>query len=222
MKRLTLIAIVLMLIINASAQNQIRLKAGFQGTYTAIAEYRQPGKGIYLDTVELNKQVYGALAMLEIDMDLGKNFLMVTGFGYDRKGLADITYTDVFGRSQSKEARQNYMGIHLQIKYHYRFKDSKIGLFLASGPKVDFAIGGSNYAEYSLAPGYDYYHTFGSFNVVEFLWYTNLGISYKIGPGEIIFDAHMLNGLSDAIRNRYVVGKTTSFGASIGYSFYLD
>jgi hypothetical protein len=114
------------------------------------------------------------------------------------------------------------MGIHMQIKYHYRFSDSKAGLFLATGPKVDFAIGGSNYSEFSLAPGYDYYHTFGSFNVVEFLWYTNLGVSYRIGPGELIFDAHILNGLSDAIRNRYIIGKTTSFGASAGYSLYLN
>jgi len=166
--------------------------------------------------------VFGPHAALEIDVDLGKNFLLVTGFGYDRKGLKEIAHTDIFGITRSKEARQNYLGLHLQLKYHYHFNESKIGIFLGTGPKVDFAIGGSNYAEFSLSRGSDFYHVFGSFNVVEFLWLTNLGVSYKLGPGELIFDVNMLNGLSDAIRNRFVIGKSNSIGAAIGYSFYLE
>ena len=209
------------LIINLYSQNKISLKAGFLSTYTSIAEYREPRQGFLLDSVDLDKQVFGPLVSFDIDIELGKNFYMVSGFGYDRKGLKEIEHTDAFGVSRSKSARQNYLGLHIQLKYHYHFKNNKFGFFAASGPKVDFAIGGSNYAEYSLVPGNEYFHEFGSFNVVEFLWYTNIGVSYRLGPGELFFDINMLNGLSDALRNRFIIAKTISGGAAIGYSIYL-
>jgi len=126
MKRFIAIFIFSITFFGAVAQNQVRLKAGFLATYTSIAEYWQPGHGINIDSVSLDKQVFGPLAALEIDVDLGKNFLLVTGFGYDRKGLKEITHTDIFGDTYSKEARQNYLGLHLQLKYHYHFKESKI------------------------------------------------------------------------------------------------
>jgi len=221
MQKISLIILLSILTIGLFAQNQIRLKAGFLSSYTYVAEYQQPGQGFLLDSVELDKRVFSPLASLDIDIDLGKNLYMVSGFGYSRRGLEEIENTDIFGVTRSKSARQNYLGLHIQLKYYYRFKDSKIGLFLASGPKIDFAIGPANYAEYSLAPGNEYFHAFGSFNVVEFLWYTNLGVSYQLGPGELFFDINMLNGLSRVLRNSHIVAKSLSVGAAIGYSVYL-
>lgn len=223
MKKSITLLLFLTLALGATAQNKIRARAGILLTYTAIAEYVRPGNAGYLiDSVDLDQQVSGALAALEMDIDLGSNFFLVTGFGYNRKGLASINYNDIFTGTYARAARQNYLGINIQVKYHYQPERSRFGFFLATGPKVDFAIGEPNFAEFSLATGSSYFHAFGHYNVVEFLWYTNPGITYSLGPGELYFDINVLNGLSDVINDSYIIGKTTSVGVSFGYSFKLN
>jgi len=208
----------------AFAQHQLRVKAGAIATYTAVAEYKRPGNfGYRLDTVSLDQQVAGPLASFEADVSLGKGIYLVTGFGYNRKGLAGIHYTDAVSGSETvREARQNYLGVNIQIKYHYRFRESRFGLYLATGPKIDFAIGEPNYAEFSLALGSEYFHAFGHFNTIEFLWYTNPGVSMVIGPGELLLELFLMNGLSDVITDGYIIGKTTSAGLVVGYSIPLN
>jgi hypothetical protein len=147
---------------------------------------------------------------------------MVTGLNYSQKGISSISYTDTLGVSRTKSAEQNYLGLNVQLKYRYRFNDSKFGLYLASGPSINFAVGGPNYAEYSTVNGSTYFQAFGTFSEVEMSLYTNLGVSYKLGPGDIFLEGVMINGMSDAISNKYIVGKGISFGALLGYSFYLD
>lgn len=223
MKKLFFLLAFCGLIGSAVAQNQIRLKAGFLSTYTGIAEYVEPGNNYFLlDSVQYKQRVSSALAALEMDVELGKRFFLVTGFGYSRKGLPEITHTDFLGNTRSRSAFQNYLGVNFQLKYHYRFKECKFGLFLATGPKVDFAIGGPNYAEYSTVTGSEHFQAFGTFNIVEFVWYTNLGVSYKLGSGDLILDMNMMNGLNDVFQNKYLVGRTLSIGVSVGYSFYLN
>lgn len=223
MKKTILFAFFCSLIFAVAAQNQIRAKVGYTSSYTAIAEYIQPDNSYYLlESVELDKYSSGVYAGLEVDIDLGKRFFLVTGFDFSQRGLSKISFTDAFGYSASKSAFQNYVGVNFRLKYHYVFKDSKWGLFLAIGPKIDFAVGGPNYAEYSTVYGHEYFQSFGTFNTVEFLLYTNLGVSYKAGPGEIALDLILMNGLSDAIRNKYVVGNSYSLGITAGYSFYLN
>ncbi|HSG67226.1 MAG TPA: outer membrane beta-barrel protein [Bacteroidales bacterium] len=223
MKRNIFILSLILISTIMQAQNQIRVKIGALGTYTAVAEYIRPGNAGYLiDSIDLDQQVFGMLAAIEMDIDLGKNFFLVAGFGYNRKGLSNITYNDILTGTYTRAARQNYLGINLQLKYHYRFKQSGFGVFLSTGPKIDFAIGEPNYAEYSLSIGKEYFHAFGHYNFAEFIWYTNPGVTYSLGPGELYLDVNLLNGLSDIINDSYIIGKTTSFGISFGYSFNLE
>ncbi len=223
MKKAFLSFVFLSVLGSLMAQNQLRVKAGGLYTYTSIAEYNRPGQSYYLlDSVDYDQQLFGMLAGLEVDIDLGKNVYFVSGFGYSRKGLPEISHTDFIGTTRSRTAFQNYLGIHFQFKYHHRFKDGNFGIYAATGPKVDFTIGGPNYAEFSTVSGSKFFQAFGSFNIAEFLWYTNFGFSYKLGPGDLVFDLNMMNGLSDALRDKYIIGKTLSIGVLVGYSFYLN
>ncbi len=199
-------------------QNQIRLKVGYISTNTSIAEY---GRGIdyfYYDSVALDTRVNAPLVSVDLDFDMGKRFFFSTGLSYLVKGVTQVQYTGVeywYG------ARQEYLGVKFQLKYHYKFNDQKFGVFAASGFRTDFAVGGPTSAEIATGVGSEYVQAFGTFKVAEFSIHSNFGVSYRIGPGDVILDIIFLKGLSDTHADRFLKGTTFSYGGSIGYSIYL-
>ena len=113
------------------------------------------------------------------------------------------------------------MGMNFQLKYHHKLNDNKFGIFASAGFKADFAIGGPASAQVATADGEEYFHAFGTYNQVDFSLLTIVGVSYKLGPGDVILDINFQNGLSDIYKDQFIVGRTFSIGANIGYSFYL-
>lgn len=201
------------------AQNQIRLRGGITSTNTTVSEYDRGGGVFYYDSVALDTKVVYPAINLDVDIDLGKNFFLSTGLSYMRKGIEEIHYD--YG-SYWYEARQEYMGINILLKYHYRFNESKFGLFAAGGMRADFTVGGPNSAEIANGYGSKYFQAFGTFQAVEFVLPTMIGASYKLGPGEVSLDINFLKGLTDIIPDQYIVGRTFSMGICLGYSVYLQ
>jgi hypothetical protein len=62
---------------------------------------------------------------------------------------------------------------------------------------------------------------FCRFNEIDFGWMSEGGVSYKLGPGDVVLKASYLYGLSDVLEDAFVTGRTTSFGISLGYSLKL-
>lgn len=199
-------------------QNQIRIRGGVLSTNTTVSEYSRGLDYFYYDSVALDTRRTTPQVSIDIDVDLGKRFFITTGLGYSRKGMPSIYYTN---GGYWYPAKQEYMGMNFQLKYHFKFNDKRFGVFGAAGFKADFAVGGPNDAQIATVVGREYFHAFGFFNQVDFSLHTIMGISYKLGPGDIILDAIFQNGLSDIISDQYIVGRTFSIGASIGYSIYL-
>lgn len=199
-------------------QNQIRVSAGALSTNTSVSEYSRGVGYFYYDSVSLDTRNTQPILNVQIDVDLGKRFFLTTGLGYSFKGLKTIMYVNGdFGYT----ANQEYLGLIFQLKYHYKLKDKRFGFFGAAGFKNDLAVGGPTSAEIATGEGEEYFHAFGTFKVAEFSFLTNLGITYKVGPGDIVLDVIFQNGLSDVLEDRFIKGTTFSFGGSIGYSFYL-
>jgi hypothetical protein len=173
----------------------------------------------YYDSVTLDTRVVFPSVNVDVDIDLGKRWYLTTGLSYMRKGIESVYYN---GGGYAYEARQEYMGMNILLKYHYKFNNDKIGLYAAGGLRADFTVGGPNNAEITYGGGENYFHAFGTFGTTEFLLPTLVGVSYKLGPGDITFDVNFLKGLSDIIPDRFIVGRTFSMGVSLGYSFYLQ
>lgn len=204
-------------------QNSVGLQAGYQYTYTKIAEYLRPGQNFYfINYVTLNQARNSIHAAITIDIDLGKRFFLSTGFHYAEKGLTSITYTDTLNVTLIYRANKPYLGVSTLLKYRYVFGESKFGVFLSSGPKIDFAIGYLNIGEQSIYRGSDFIVPFARFNQVDFTWATELGVTYSLGPGDLMFKISYMYGLSDVLKDDYTVGKTGSFGIDVGYSFRLS
>jgi len=218
MKKIILLVLVLVSFKPVLSQNQIRLRGGFTSTNTSVSEYDR-GAGFYFyDSVSLDTKVLFPSISLDVDVDLGGKFFLTTGLSYMRKGIEGINYT---GDNFRYEARQEYMGINLLMKYHYRFEGSRFGLFASGGMRADFTVGGPNNAEIANGNGAEVLQAFGTFQPVEFVLPTVIGASYKLGPGEITFDVNFLKGLTDIIPDQYIVGRTFSMGACLGYSVDL-
>lgn len=199
-------------------QNQLRLRAGFLSTNTAVSEYSQGLGYFYYDSVTIDPRVTAATMSVEMDIDMGKGFYFSTGLSYSKKGLPLIYYPrGAYGYS----AIQEYMGLNIQIKYHYKFRDEKFGIFAATGFRSDFAVAGPPSAEIANDSKAEYFNAFGTFKASEFSFNTIFGVSYKFGPGDITIDANLLYGLSDVLADRFTVGRTFSIGLSLGYSWYL-
>lgn len=202
----------------AFSQNQIRIRGGVLSTNTSVSEFNRRLNYFFYDSVTLDTRATSPQLNIDIDLDIGKGFFLTTGLGYSKKGLPSIYYIN---GDYWYDASQQYLGMNFQLKYHYKFNNEKFGIFGAAGFKADFAVGGPNNAEITNEAGSAYFHAFGTFNQVDFSLHTLLGLSYSLGPGDIILDVNFQNGLSDIFSDQFVVGRTFSVGASLGYSFYL-
>lgn len=218
MKVLLILQFLLLASVFGFSQNQIRIRAGFLSSKTSIAEYNRDLNYFYLDSVTLDSRIISPTVNVDMDVDLGKGFFLSTGLGYAEKGIESVYYNN---GGYWYSATQKYMGMAFQLKYHYKIKDQRLGFFAASGLKADFAFGGPNNAEVAIVDGSRFFQAFGSLSTVDFGLYSILGISYKIGPGDVILDVNFINGLSNTLKDQYLNGKSFSTGATLGYSVYL-
>ena len=218
MKKFILFTFLYLSTLIAFGQNQIRVRAGILSTNTTVSEYNRGLDFFYYDSVTLYSRVTAPQVNVDIDIDLGKNFFFSTGLGYSEKGLEGIHYNN---GDYWYDAKQKYMGSNFLLKYHYKFNDEKFGVFAAAGFRADFAVGGPNNAEIATVAGAEYFNAFGTFNVAEFSFSTIVGVSYKLGAGDLTIDANFLNGLSDTMVDPFIVGRTFSIGATVGYSIYF-
>ncbi len=207
----------------SQAQNSIGIQMGFLGTHTSIAEYERIGRRDFLiDSMSLSKNVGSFQAAIKVDIDLGKNVFLSTGFHYSYKGLANVTFTDSTGWPWSTPARQHYLGISVLLGYRYHFKQSKWGIELSTGPQVDFAVGTPNGGALFSGPYYRFFMPFSRFSELDASWVVEAGARYKLGPGDLVLKINYLFGLSDVLEDPFVVGRSTSLGLSVGYSFPLS
>jgi len=222
MKKTVSFLFILFLAHHMQAQNSFGIQAGFLSTHTSVAEYQRPGWAFFLmDYVSLDPNRNSAHIALTADIDLGKRFFLSTGLHYEEMGTSRISFTDTLKRFYSYSANEQYLGWSLLVKYHYRFGDSRFGVFAAAGPKLDFAISYLNEAEQAPQAAVDFITPFARFNVLDFSLAVEAGCSYKLGPGELNIRLNYYQGLSDVLRNDYLVGKTRSLGIDLGYTFYL-
>jgi hypothetical protein len=223
MKRSFLIVIIAFFSTLIHAQNSIGVQVGFLGTHTSIAEYERIDRfDFLLDSMTIKKDVGSVQASINADIDLGKKFFLSTGFHYANKGLANVTFTDSTGWPWQTAARQHYMGISLLIGYHYDFPKSRWGLQFATGPRIDVAIGTPNGGALFSGPYYRFFMPFTRFNEVDLSWMAEAGVSYKLGPGDVVAKLSYLYGLSDVLEDAFVVARSASLGISVGYSIKLS
>jgi hypothetical protein len=223
MKKKILILFISLFSVPMQAQNSIGIQAGFLGTHTSVAEYERINRHDYLlDSMNINPNVGSFQAAINAEIGLGKDFFLSTGFHYSYKGLANVTFTDSIGWPWSTPARQHYVGLSMLIGYHFHFKQSKLGLQIATGTQVDFAVGTPNDGALFSAPYYRFFMPFSRFNEVDLSWKLEAGISYPIGPGNVVVKLSYLYGLSDVLEDAFVVARSMSYGISVGYSFRLS
>ncbi len=222
MKKTILLLIICWTSFWVEAQNSIGIQVGFLGTHTYVAEYeRIERRDFLLDSVSLNVNVGSLQAAVNMDIDLGKNLFLSTGFHYSNKGLANVTFVDSTGWPWTTPARQHYVGISLLLGYHFHFKQSKFGLQFATGPQIDVAVGTPNDGALFSGPYYRFFMPFTRFNEVDLSWKAETGCSYKIRPGDVVLKASYHFGLSDVLEDAFIVARTMSYGISIGYAFKL-
>jgi len=214
--------IIIWISVQLNAQNSIGVQVGFLGTHTGIAEYeRIERQDFLLDSVTLSTNVGSLQVALNVDIDLGRNFFLSTGFHYSNKGLANVVFTDSTGWPWSTAARQKYTGISLLVGYRLHLKQSKFGFQFATGPKVDFAVGTPNPGALFSAPYYRFFMPFSRFNETDLSWMSEAGVNYKFGPGDVIVRISYLYGLSDVLEDAFVIGRSMSAGITVGYAFSL-
>ena len=218
MRKCLLLIIFCSITFQSICQNQVRISGGIFSTNTSVSEYNRGLNYFYYDSVLLDTRVTRPTLNVDIDIDLGKRFYFSSGISYSTKGMSSINYTKV---EYWYSARQEYIGLNINLKYHHKFRNEKFGIYAAAGAKADYAVGGPTSAEIALLDGKEYFHAFGTFNQVDFSFRTLIGLSYKFGPGDIVFDVNFQNGIGDVIADRYIVGRTFSIGTSLGYSIYL-
>ena len=222
MKKTILLLIIGWISFHLEAQNSIGIQIGYLGTHTYVAEYeRIERRDFLLDSMSLNVNVGSLQAAINVDIDLGKNFFLSTGFHYSNKGLAKVTFIDSIGWPWTTPARQHYVGISLLMGYHFHFKQSKFGLQLATGPQVDVAVGTPNDGALFSGPYYRFFMPFTRFNEIDMSWKAEAGCSYKLGPGDVVLKATYHFGLSDVLEDAFIVARTMSYGVSLGYAFKL-
>jgi hypothetical protein len=223
MKKILLILLISWITTQLNAQNSIGIRAGFLGTHTSIAEYeRIERRDFLLDSMSISPDVGSVQVAVNADIDLGKHVYLSTGFHFCDKGLANVTFTDSTGWPWSTAARQKYIGISMLLGYRFHFGQSRFGLQVATGPEVDFAIGTPNAGALFSGPYYRFFMPFTRFNEVDLSWMAEAGVSYKLGPGDVILKISYLYGMSDVLEDAFVVARSMSYGLSVGYSFNLS
>jgi len=222
MKNLFLTFFLTCILIQMHAQNSIGVHFGFLGTHTSIAEYERIERQDYLlDSMVLKKDVGSALVAVNVDIDLGRNFFLSTGFHYSNKGLSNVIFTDSTGWPWQTPARQHYVGLSMLLGYHLSFKDSKFGMQFATGPHIDFAVGTPNGGALFSGPYYRFFMPFSRFNEIDLSWAAEAGMTYELGPGKMIVKLSYQHGLSDVLEDAFVVARAMSLGFSVGYAFRL-
>jgi hypothetical protein len=222
MKKILLPAVMLFAASLSYTQNSIGIRAGYLNTHTSIAEYQRPGWAFFLmDYVSLDPNRHSPHVAVTADLCLGKRFYLSMGMHYQQMGISKISYTDTINRFFSYSAHEQYLGWSMLVKYHYRFSGSRFGIFASAGPKMDFAISYLNAAEQAPMAAVDFITPFARFSVVDFSVAVEAGCSWKLGPGEINLQINYYQGLSDVLRDDYLVGKTRSLGLDIGYTIPL-
>lgn len=219
MSRILIVLLFFIGAIPSFSQNQIRVKGGVTSSKTSISEYERGIGYFYYDSVTLDTRVTYPAVNIEVDIDLNNNFYLTNGLSYMRKGVPQVFYNN---GGYWLEARQEYIGMNTMLKYHHKFADKGWGLYAAAGFRADFTVGGPNNAEIAFGEGSEFFQAFGTFSTVEFVLPTTIGASYHLGPGDIIVEVNFLKGLSDVIPDQYIVGRTFTYGASLGYSVYLQ
>ena len=219
MKKYLFFSIIIMFTLSAQGQNQLRIRGGVISTNTSVSEYSRGINYFYYDSVTLDTRTTSPQATIDIDLDIGKGFFLATGLSYSKKGLPSIYYIN---GDYWYDAYQYYLGMNFQLKYHYKFRDEKFGIFGAAGFKTDFAVGEPTNAQVATDEATSYFHSFGTFNQIDFSLATLIGCSYKLGPGDITLDLNFQEGLSDVISDQFIVGRTFSVGICMGYSFYFQ
>ena len=223
MKKLLFVLIMIFSLGTLQGQNSFSLAAGYLFTHTSVAEYKRPDYNYYLlDYVTLKPNRSSVHVSLTADLDIGNRFYLSTGLHYQQMGISNITFVDTLNDYFSYKANQHYIGWSLLVKYHYQFRESKFGIFAGIGPKVDFAVGYLNIAEQAPYRARDSMTPFARFNVVDFSIAVEAGATYQLGPGSLLAKINYFQGLSDVLRDPYVVGKTISVGVDVGYTLPLE
>ena len=223
MKKLLFVLIMVFSLGSLQGQNSFSLAAGYLFTHTSVAEYKRPDYNYYLlDYVTLKPNRSSVHVSLTADLDIGNRFYLSTGLHYQQMGISNITFVDTLNDYFSYKANQHYIGWSLLVKYHYQFRESKFGIFAGIGPKVDFAVGYLNIAEQAPYRARDSMTPFARFNVVDFSIAVEAGATYQLGPGSLLAKINYFQGLSDVLRDPYVVGKTISVGVDVGYTLPLE
>jgi hypothetical protein len=219
MTKYLLVFIFLLVSISGKTQNRIAVRGGATFTRTAVSEYNRGLSYFYYDSVSLDTEVVFPSFNIDADISLGKGWFFASGLSYMRKGIESVQYVN---GGFTREARQEYMGLSVMLKYHHRLDNGRVGLYIAGGVRADFTVGGPNNAEIAYGSGSNYFHAFGTFSIAEFVLPTQIGASYRMGPGEILLDLNFLKGLSDVLPDRYIVGRSFSVGLNLGYALYLS
>ncbi|MFH1295984.1 MAG: outer membrane beta-barrel protein [Bacteroidota bacterium] len=223
MKKLLSVIVVICSLGTLQGQNSLSLAAGYLFTHTSVAEYKRPDYNYYLlNYVSLDPDRSSFHASLTADLDLGNRFYLSTGVHYQQMGITNISFSDTLNDYYSYKANQHYLGWSLLLKYHYHFRESKCGIFAGVGPKVDFAVGYLNIAEQAPFRARDSMTPFARFNTVDFSIAIEAGTTYRLGPGTLFAKVNYFQGLSDVLRDDYVVGKTISVGVDVGYTLPLE
>ncbi len=223
MKKLLVVIILVCSLGTLQGQNSFSLAAGYLFTHTSVAEYKRPTNNYYfLDYVSINPNRSSFHTAFNINIDIGNRFYLSTGMHYQQMGMTNISFTDTLNDFYSYKANQHYIGWSLLLKYHYQFRDSKFGIFAGVGPKVDFAIGYMNIAEQAPYRAENSMTPFARFNTIDFSIAVEAGATYKLGPGSLFAKINYFQGLSDVLRDNYVVGKTISIGFDVGYAVNLS
>jgi hypothetical protein len=223
MKKIFLIVLLSWISFQLQAQNSIGVQVGFLGTHTSIAEYERVERHDYLlDSMTLSTNVGSVQAAIHADIDLGKKFYLATGFHYSTKGLSEVVFTDSIGWPWTTPAKQQYVGLSLQLGYYIPLKSSKISLRFSSGLKADFAVGTPNGGALFSGPYSRFFMPFCRFNELDLTWVTEAGVGYRLGPGDVIVRLSYQYGLSDVMEDAFVIGRTMSGGITAGYSLKLS
>lgn len=223
MKKLLFLLVIICSLGSLQGQNSFNLSAGYLFTHTSVAEYQRPENNYYfLDYVSIDPNRHSVHVSLSADLDLGNRFFFSTGIHYQEMGMSNISFTDTLDDFYSYKANQHYIGWSLLLKYHYQLGDSRFGIFAGVGPKIDFAVGYLNIAEQAPYRAANSMTPFARFNTVDFSIAVEAGATYRLGPGSLIAKINYYQGLSDVLRDDYVVGKTISVGVDVGYSLNLS
>jgi hypothetical protein len=221
MKRVVFVLLMGLSIMHLRGQNSIGVDAGYLYTHTSVAEYVRTGRtDNLLDSVTLSPNIGSFQAALRADIDLGKRFFLSTGFHYSRKGMSEVAFSDSV-TTYFVQASQHYVGISLMLEYHLRFRDSKFGMIFGTGPQVDIAVGKPNDGALYSGSYAKFFMPFSRYNEVDLSWVAMAGATYKFGPGDVVVKLTYQYGLSDVLEDAFVIGRSSSFGISAGYSLKL-